>query len=360
LNFWTTTQLADVRPPGGWGPILGLDPPQEPEALLPPDWQDVNSADNAICYTRGWPMTLQVHVQVRSPEAQTPTLRVLGPDGIQGTSPIAAPCGISQQTVTITTTPLPDYVWRYETMPLNWSFQLQGESTWNFIRTTNHDIFVSYDILYGSLPTPRRIQHECIFGLGSSDPAWITDQIHISLNTGESFPPFNPHSPGVSSPWVNDWRLMAGIPYAGECHDQAHLMNLMMQIIGLPAGMEYLTYASTDSDPTNREFRTAADLGVTVDIDGDGSPGETDEWLELIFNFPGPPTPNLNNFEGSIQVGSTFYAFGRVSWLARRVNCCARSSTTTSRVGWPGKSGSPPSPEEDSIFTLFLNRFQRV
>jgi hypothetical protein len=296
ITFLADHEMHENADPGTWG---------AGDALLPPDWQDVNSADNAISYTRGASLQMQVRVEIEASGIETPTLRVTGPDGIQGTSGVTSACGTNQRTVTITTTPLPNYVNRYEPMMLDWSFQRQGETTWTAIRATTHQIFVSYDTPtfddpVSGPPTQRRMQWVCGAGLDSAALLWITDRIHVLLDTQ---PPLDGQAdPAAGELWANDWKLMSGFPYLGECHDQAHLMNLMLKILGLPSGNEYLTFASTDANPTDEEFTTAAALGITEDLDKDGQVG--DETLELKFLFdPNNQTdPGVNNFEGSIFV----------------------------------------------------------
>jgi hypothetical protein len=106
---------------------------------------------------------------------------------------------------------------------------------------------------------------------------------------------------------------MAGWPKSGQCDHQAHFMNLAIQMLGLAPGIEYLTYASTDTQVTTIETTTAQALGVTQDLDGDGQIG--DETLELIFDFDPPPNPepagwehDWNLFEGSIAAAGRYYA----------------------------------------------------
>jgi hypothetical protein len=62
-----------------------------------------------------------------------------------------------------------------------------------------------------------------------------------------------------------------------------------------------------DCDPTGvcglgGTFKTAADAGITWDIDGDGTIGE--EALVLRFDFSGGAGTNINAFEGSIEYPS--------------------------------------------------------
>jgi len=303
IRFGNDHIMHENAAPGGWG----AGPPYDGA-----DWTDENNPDHPICYTRGAPMRITVWVEVRGQSAGTGTLKVSAVDGLVGTAEIGVSCGTSTRVVTIETTSLPDYVWRYQPLYLNWSVRPSAGSSFVGIRQTAHHLFVSYGTPTfadpaNDPPTQRRMQTLTGLGLDESDPLTITNNIHESLNTPDWIPPLNPLSVGVSPPWVGDWRLMSGVPFAGECHDQAHLMNLMMKMLGLPAGIEDKIYASTDSDPSSKETTTAAALGITIDLDGDGTAGDTDELLELIFDFD-PPNGNWNNFEGYVFTLGKYYA----------------------------------------------------
>ncbi len=63
------------------------------------------------------------------------------------------------------------------------------------------------------------------------------------------------HAPddGNNGRIVSDWRLKvagssetAPVHYVGQCHHQAHLFNLGIEPIDLPAGREYRVRASAD------------------------------------------------------------------------------------------------------------------
>jgi hypothetical protein len=88
----------------------------------------------------------------------------------------------------------------------------------------------------------------------------------------------------------------------GECHNQADLMVLATKLVGISTGNRYLTWPSLDCDPTEQTIRTAAQAGITWDIDGDGEIGE--EMLVLRFDFDGGDGTNINAFEGSVEFPS--------------------------------------------------------
>jgi hypothetical protein len=200
-------------------------------------------------------------------------------------------------------------------MTLNWSYQRQGETTWTPIGSTGHNLFVSYATpVYPGAdgPTPWRMKEICGAALLADTAVEVVDGapgggvgIHAWL---AGTPPFDGFAEPPDEIQADDWRLMSGYPYYGECHHQAHLMNVAIQLLGLPAGVEYLTYASTDSTVTAPEETTASDLGYTQDLDGNGVIG--DETFTLIFDFRPLPGQlhNWNNFEGSIAAAGRYYA----------------------------------------------------
>jgi hypothetical protein len=228
--------------------------------------------------------------------------------------------------VTIVTTALPNVVKAYTPAALSWSVEGSNAAGFTPIGTTTHRIYVSFGTPAGSNPTNRRMNWLC-------NNAWQADTtlqaiegvdpngnfggigIHAALDKnppcdGQSLSPNgDPPCTGTGGTIVDDWRLLAGPPYVGECHQQAHLMNLALQLIGAGAANEYLTHASTDANPMDDlETTTSGALGITQDLDGDGEIGE--EVWELIFAFePGnAPNMNWNNFEGSLVIGGRYYA----------------------------------------------------
>jgi hypothetical protein len=183
ITFLDDHQVYANAPPANWG---------AGNALLPPDWRDTNNPNNAICYTRASAVRMQVLLEIEASGVETLTLRVTGPNGITGTAPVTTACGKTQQTVIVTTTPLPNYVNRYEPMSLQWAFQRQGNPSWHSIGTTNHHVFVTYGTpttptagpgggatgLFPAenRPTQWRLHTVCGLVLDFGDPAEITNR----------------------------------------------------------------------------------------------------------------------------------------------------------------------------------------
>ena len=128
--------------------------------------------------------------------------------------------------------------------------------------------------------------------------------IHVVLDDD---PPFDSNDPGTSPPYVDDWRLMAGGTFVGECDHQARFMNTCLLMLGAPGGTVHKVHPSTDMNVLEEETRTASQLGITEDLDGDGEFGE--EILTLMFAFrPEAPDPAWNHFEGALETTGGFYA----------------------------------------------------
>lgn len=287
------------------------------------DWASVNNPDHPICYTRSTAMRLMVRMDVTGSGGGTATLQVVGPDGVTGQGTFSVPCGTEERFVSFTTSPLPNVVKAYTPAGLSWWVQAPGATAFSSIRGTSHRICVTFGTPGGSEPTDRRLNFLCYAAVQADTAVQAIDGvpsggigIHAALDTnppldGQADP--NAFPPEVQS---NNWFLMSGFSsdgpygtyYYGECHDQTHLMNLMIQLLGLGAGAEYKTYASTDTIVYLKETTTASRLGYTYDLDGNGVVG--DETFVLIFDFRAPPGEphNWNNFEGSINVGPRYYA----------------------------------------------------
>jgi hypothetical protein len=218
-------------------------------------------------------------------------------------------------------------------MGLTWSFQPPAGTTFVYLRTTSRFVYVPFGwpiVFSGNEPTNRRLNFLCHAAAQAGTaleviegvPAFGGQGIHAALDADPpcdgnrlsplSLPPCN----STGGTIVDDWRLKAGPPYVGECHHQAHLMNLATQLVGAGAGNDYCTYPSMagDCDPSSpcgfgETVKTAAEAGITWDIDGDGTIGE--ELLILRFDFP-DETPagdgtNINAFEGTVE----YVALGR-------------------------------------------------
>jgi len=222
--------------------------------------------------------------------------------------------------VNIETTHTPYLIDAYEPMTLNWYARESEGDEWVAVGTTQHSVYVTFDWPTGSEPTKKRLNWVCEKARRMSilNGGAIVDAIHQAL---KGDPPND--GTGLEGPngKTRDWRLLIPdeVPdpwhpgqtifrYAGECNDQTHLMNLALQMLGITSGWEYLTRASRDAFVVNDlETTTAAQLGYTVDLDGNGVVG--DETFELIFDFPSSiPGHHWNDFEGSIQAPGGYYA----------------------------------------------------
>jgi len=278
------------------------------EAYTGAAWRSEDNPDQPVCYTRGSALEMQVYLRITASQAGTVTLKVTGPPGISGTRDIAFPCGETYLTVNVSTPALPNGVRFYEPMWLAWSAKWPEQSGFTAVRQTPHDLYVTYDTPAGGSPTRTRMRWLCVAGYSESTEIGVTDRIHAVLGDPLQ-PPRDGHDPEQS----DDWELMSeegtsppdDVQYWAECDEQARFMNRGIQLVGVPAGTPYFTYASTDTDPTDEETTTAGQLGITQDLDGDTVIGN--ETLRLVFDFD-PPYAYINNFEGSLHAAGKYYA----------------------------------------------------
>jgi hypothetical protein len=156
-----------------------------------------------------------------------------------------------------------------------------------------HKVYVIYGTPTGSAPTVKRIAWVTTAASACSNATEVCDGIHLAL-AGD------PPEDGNQGTIVDDWRLLDGSPYVGECDEQARFMKRAVNVIGVAGGTAFNVYASTDSDPTDYETRSAADAGITWDLDGDGTTGE--EQVGLKFDFAGGTGANINAFEGALDL----------------------------------------------------------
>jgi len=200
-------------------------------ALTAPDWTSENNPDHPICYTRSTGMRLTVRLEITGSDTGDATLRVVGPDGATGEGTFSVPCGTDERFVTITTSALPDVVKAYTPAGLSWQVKGPGETEFTAVQSTQHRIYVTLAAPTGSEATNRRLNFVCYAASQADADLVATDAIHTALG---SDPPEDGHA--GDGTLVDDWRLMAGWPYIGECHDQANLMKVALQLIGAPGG----------------------------------------------------------------------------------------------------------------------------
>ncbi|MBI1825925.1 MAG: hypothetical protein HY287_16335 [Planctomycetes bacterium] len=276
------------------------------------DWRWDQNPDHAVCYPAGQDMAMIVRLHVSGNAGSTGQLSVVGPDGINGQADFTLSCGTHTVDVNIETTHTPYLIDAYEPMTLNWYVRESAGDEWAAVGTTQHNVYVTYDWPAGSEPTKRRLSWVCnqAEGIYTSNEGDIVDAIHDALNDN---PPYDGKDQGIQL--IDDWRLLIfniGSPphkYSGECDQQAHLMNLALEMLGITYGNEYKTRASTDGNIFDQESKTAAQLGYTVDLDGNGVVG--DEVFELVFDFPQEEHLGVhfwNNFEGSLETPVGYYA----------------------------------------------------
>jgi len=173
------------------------------------------------------------------------------------------------------------YVGTFET---TWKYKVpSGTNTWYTIGTVNHTVYVTYDTpqdaggAAGANLTVQRIDRLCQWANGKSTRKDVADEINDNLSL--------PFGTGTH----DDWGLMCGsCGFDGECDEHAVFMTRCLDLIGVSGSSDYLTYASEDADPLDKDDKWL-EMGdeqwrfyLKFDADGDG---EVD-----------------NNFEGSVKV----------------------------------------------------------
>ena len=261
-------------------------------------------------------MRLVVKMEVEGVGGGDATLRVVGPEGVAGEGTFGVPNGTEERWVTLVTGPLPDVVKAYTPASLSWSARPPDVEEFGSVGITSHRVYVTLGTPTGSESTNRRLNMLCnaaweagtpLEAIDGIDPQGVSGGIGIHARLDQD-PPLDGRADAPNEIQADDWRLMSGYPYYGLCDHQAHLMNLALQLVGAGPAFEYFTYASTDTHVTSIETATAEALGVTQDLDGDGVAGESDEVLELIFDFdPDPDREEWNLFEGSIVAAGRYY-----------------------------------------------------
>ncbi len=262
-----------------------------------PHWKAKRNPDRAAAYVRGTPMALEVKMAVRGGVDGTAQLRVTGWDGLIGNVPFqVGGCEEVDQVVTITTGPLPNVVKAYTRLSLTWTVDPPLVAPTLRIGNTAHFVYVTLGPPSGaSFVTQRRLNFVCNAAAQAGTALEAIEGalyggpgIHAALDAN----PPNDGCPEGTPPGecVDDWSLMASWPYRGECDEQARFMNLAMQMVGVPEGSEYETYASTDGNvrTPDSKMENGKKWWLKFDFDDDG---EVD-----------------NNFEGSLTAGGRSYA----------------------------------------------------
>jgi hypothetical protein len=160
-----------------------------------------------------------------------------------------------------------------------------GANVERAVNTTGHNVYLTWGTPNptGADCTVKRISHLCSVCNSASTAKAVADAIHGALTL--TF--------GSSPTQSDDWPLMYGAPYRGECDEHARFMVRQLQLIG-STGTAYNTFASTDWAVTTMQSWSN---GAQV-------------WF-LKFDFDGAADANGvhtdNNFEGSVNSAGHYY-----------------------------------------------------
>jgi hypothetical protein len=271
---------------GGWadGTTLIIDP------VYIDDTNDANDKNDPVCVTKNSSTVSLNGVKLKVPQALTysTTIRVdsngtynwneSADVSFSGTTSGTATLGIKGNII--------NQVKKYGgDFQIQWKYKVpSGTNTWYNIGTTSHTVYVTYGTPDpgGTDLTEKRINWDCTAADGENTAKGVADCIHSALNAN---PPIDGHDPTQT----DDWALLSGTPYQGECDEQAEFMVKALKLLG-STGSAYLTYASTDSSVTSYESKV--------------QDGKT-WWLKFDFDNNGSVD---NNFEGSVSSAGHYYA----------------------------------------------------
>ena len=169
-----------------------------------------------------------------------------------------------------------------------WKYKVpSGTNTWYTVNTTSHTVYVAYGTPSGSVVTEKRMSWACQKADGATSDSNVADKIHDALG---NFDP--PYEPGEKPTLGSGWPLLAGTTY-GECDEQAALMELGVELLGVSAYTDKV-YASSNSG-----------AGNCLDLE-DKTEGGIKKWL--ILDFDTGAGYKWNAFEGCCVVAGSWYA----------------------------------------------------
>ena len=262
-----------------------------------PEWVDGDpDTNNPISHTKDTKITVDVTVEV-SPSGLEFELIGDGPNDYVDFSKTGNTSTGSDQVVTITAdAKLPNQVDTL-TKSIDWSIKIASSSI--DIETSGpHKIYVTYGTPgESSVVTEKRMSWACEKADGAEEDEDVADEIHKALwceHEGEDNDP--PYDVGEKDDRGEGWILMAGETF-GACDEQAGLMELAVEILGVSAEVEEVDFvrASTNGGEGNcKDFQTrSCSCG--------------DEWLLLDF-YGGGTYDNMHAFEACCVTAGYYYA----------------------------------------------------
>ena len=246
-----------------------------------PEWVDGDpDTNNPISHTWDTELTVDVTVEV-SPSGLEFELIGDGPDDYVDFSKTGNTSTGSDQVVTITAdAKLPVKI---DTLAksIDWSIKIASSSI-DIETSGQHKIYVTYgEPEESSVVTEKRMSWACEKADGAEEDEDVADEIHDAL--ADEDPPYEPsEKPDLGS----GWPLLAGTTY-GECDEQAELMKLACEILGVPASLDFV-YPSVDTSCDEPE-----DPNYCPTHGYEGLRGYTGFW---------------NDFEGVCYTASSYYA----------------------------------------------------
>lgn len=247
-----------------------------------PEWF-AGSRNNPISHTKNTKISTTVKVKVEPSDINFDLIGD-GPDGYVDFETTGQTSTGADQDIPVTANAnLPDQVSTL-TKSIDWKIKV-GTTECSAGSSGAHKIYVTYGTPSGSVVTEKRISWACTKADGSATEKDCADHIHDALGNVDP-----PHEPDEKPNLGTGWELLGTNTY-GECHQQADLMKLALEMLGVPA-TSYLTYASKSTD--------------TNVMSPDSKIQDGKLWW-LVFDFDGNGVAD-NRFEGSVEVASHNYA----------------------------------------------------
>ncbi len=124
----------------------------------------------------------------------------------------------------------------------------------------------------------NHIAWACTNASGSDTRKEIADDIHSALDA-------NPPYDGDGDTQTDDWYLLNGLPYRGECDEQARFMVRILNLIGVSGSSWDNIYASNDTTYTDQDSDTIGGTTYWLKFDFSGN-GVVDNHFEAFVEVP--------------------------------------------------------------------------
>jgi hypothetical protein len=211
---------------------------------------------------------------------------------------------------------LPDSVGILRDKQIHWTITINGENH-DLGNTGPHTVYRTYATPCDGNVTVKRAEACCGWAEGKKDPEPIADAIWDAIAQPND-PPFEPgEKPLLTSDTGRCWELMDG-ELAGECDEQARLMNFACRLLGLTANTR-LVHASTDAGAGRCLALETSNIGEYA--------------VGLIFAAD-PAPGDWQNFEGCCEVAAAGRYYALWPKLKANNDYDMAKNTLIGQLGW--------------------------